>query len=60
MAETRVYATGKRKCAIARVWLAPGDGTISINGKTVMEYFCRRTLEALLREGQKPAGAQHV
>ncbi|MBB6053029.1 30S ribosomal protein S9 [Armatimonas rosea] len=50
MAETRVYATGKRKCAIARVWLAPGDGTITINGKTVMEYFCRRTLEALIQQ----------
>ena len=48
MAETRYYGTGKRKNAIAKVWLTSGEGNISVNEKTLMEYFCRRTLEALI------------
>ncbi len=40
MADT-LYGTGKRKNAIARVWLTPGNGTITVNGKTVEEYFPR-------------------
>jgi small subunit ribosomal protein S9 len=48
MAENRYYATGKRKNAIAKVWLSQGDGSISVNGKGLLEYFCRRTLEALI------------
>jgi small subunit ribosomal protein S9 len=39
MADNRHYATGKRKTAIARVWLKPGDGTIQVNNLTVEEYF---------------------
>lgn len=51
MAETRYYATGKRKNAIAKVWLTPGEGgEISINKKEVMAYFGRRTLEALIMQ----------
>ena len=34
-----IYATGKRKEAIARVWLTPGNGTITINGKTLDEWL---------------------
>ena len=34
-----IYATGKRKAAIARVWLTPGNGTITINGKTLDEWL---------------------
>jgi small subunit ribosomal protein S9 len=48
MSETRYYGTGKRKNAIAKVWLSSGEGAISVNGKSLMEYFCRRTLEALI------------
>lgn len=33
------YATGKRKSAIARTWISPGDGTIVINNKPIDEYF---------------------
>ncbi len=33
------YATGKRKSAIARTWLTPGDGTITVNNRTVDDYF---------------------
>lgn len=39
MAETKYYATGKRKTAIARVWLKPGNGAIAVNNRTVEEYF---------------------
>ncbi|MCK5226843.1 MAG: 30S ribosomal protein S9 [Desulfobulbaceae bacterium] len=39
MAEQRLYATGKRKTAIARVWLKPGEGTIQVNKKSMDEYF---------------------
>jgi small subunit ribosomal protein S9 len=34
-----IYATGKRKCAIAKVWLTPGSGTMTINGKTLDEWL---------------------
>lgn len=37
--ETTVYATGKRKCAIARTWLRPGSGNITINDRPVDDYF---------------------
>ena len=37
----RYYGTGKRKNAIARVWLFEGDGSIEVNKKGVLEYFCR-------------------
>lgn len=39
MADTRYYATGKRKTAIARVWLKPGSGAIQVNKKDVDDYF---------------------
>lgn len=39
MAQDRYYATGKRKTAIARVWLTPGSGKVTVNKKTADEYF---------------------
>lgn len=58
MAETtRYYGTGKRKNAIAKVWLWPGDGTIEINKRTPGAYFGRRTLEALIHQ---PFEATHT
>jgi small subunit ribosomal protein S9 len=52
MAETvqYYYGLGRRKCAIARVRLVPGDGRIMINGKTVADYFGRPALEAVVRQ----------
>ena len=44
----RVYATGKRKNSIARVWLKRGDGKISVNGKTLDKYFARPVLQLSL------------
>ena len=45
----RAYATGKRKDAIARVWIRPGSGKITVNGKEMKEYFARPVLSMILR-----------
>ena len=37
------YATGRRKESTARVWLKPGSGTMTVNGRTMDEYFGRET-----------------
>ena len=47
---TARYATGKRKTAIARVWLSAGDGSIIVNGKPVDEYFERATARMIVRQ----------
>ena len=41
MAEVNYYGTGRRKTSIARVWLRPGEGKISINNREAGEYFPR-------------------
>lgn len=45
MAEVNYYGTGRRKTSIARVWLRPGEGKISINNREVGEYFPRESWE---------------
>ena len=40
----RAYATGKRKDAIARVWIKPGSGKVTVNGKDINAYFARPVL----------------
>jgi small subunit ribosomal protein S9 len=49
-AKGRAYATGKRKNAIARVWLKPGSGKITINTKDFDKYFARPVLQMLLKQ----------
>ena|SRR5689334_11134910 len=49
-AQGRAYATGKRKNAVARVWIKPGAGRISVNAKTYEEYFARPVLQMLLKQ----------
>jgi small subunit ribosomal protein S9 len=46
----RSYATGRRKNAIARVWLKPGKGEIQVNGKRVGQYFARPVLRMLITQ----------
>jgi small subunit ribosomal protein S9 len=46
----RAYATGKRKNAVARVWLKPGVGKISVNSKDYEQYFARPVLQMLLKQ----------
>ncbi|MBI4953501.1 MAG: 30S ribosomal protein S9 [Myxococcales bacterium] len=50
MADTRLYATGKRKTAIARVWLKPGTGEITINSRKSDDYFVRETSRMVMRQ----------
>ncbi len=45
-----IYATGKRKTAVARVWVAPGTGTIVVNDRPVDEYFERETSRMIVRQ----------
>ena len=49
MAAAVQYATGKRKYAIARAWLSPGTGAITVNTKTVEQYFPRPTLRSVVQ-----------
>jgi small subunit ribosomal protein S9 len=46
----RAYATGKRKNAVARVWIKPGSGKASINGRDLEVYFARPVLRMILQQ----------
>lgn len=50
----RAYATGRRKDAVARVWIKPGSGRFTVNGKEGDAYFARPTLRMIVRQ---PFGA---
>ena len=45
----KFYATGKRKESIAKVWIQKGEGKISVNNKSLKEYFCRESLEYIVK-----------
>ncbi len=49
-AVSRFYATGKRKNSIARVWMMPGNGKITINDKSMDQYFGRDVLKMIIRQ----------
>ncbi len=57
-AQGRSYATGKRKNAIARVWIKPGPGKITVNGRDVEIYFARPVLRMLLNQPFNAAGRE--
>lgn len=50
MAELQFYGTGRRKNAIARVRLVPGEGRVVINGRPLEEYFGQKILELMVRQ----------
>ncbi|MEN9578683.1 MAG: High confidence in function and specificity [Pseudomonadota bacterium] len=50
MSEATSYATGRRKTAVARVWLSPGTGNVQVNGVTADEYFERATSRMIARQ----------
>ncbi|MCX5880139.1 MAG: 30S ribosomal protein S9 [Deltaproteobacteria bacterium] len=50
MAEERLHSVGKRKSAVARVWMKPGTGTITVNRKPIEEYLKRETDRILIRQ----------
>ena len=54
----RSYATGKRKDAIARVWIKPGSGKVMVNGKEMNSYFARPVLQMILRQPFQVAGVE--
>ena len=49
-AQGRSYATGKRKDAVARVWIKPGSGKITVNGREQEVYFARPTLRLVINQ----------
>ncbi|ATE65625.1 30S ribosomal protein S9 [Rhizorhabdus dicambivorans] len=49
-AQGRAYATGRRKDAVARVWLKPGTGKITVNGRDQEVYFARPTLRLVINQ----------
>jgi small subunit ribosomal protein S9 len=55
-AQGRAYATGKRKNAVARVWIKPGAGKIVVNTKDFNQYFARPVLQMLLKQPLQAAG----
>ncbi len=54
----RSYATGKRKDAIARVWIRPGSGKVTVNGKEINTYFARPVLQMILKQPFQVAGVE--
>lgn len=54
----RSYATGKRKNAIARVWVKPGTGKITVNGRDFVTYFARPVLQMVVQQPVVAAARQ--
>jgi small subunit ribosomal protein S9 len=52
----RYYATGRRKTSVARVWVSPGTGTMTVNGQPIGQYFRRQTLELIVRQPLEHVG----
>jgi len=50
MADVRIYATGKRKTAVARVWISSGSGKITVNDRSSDDYFVRETNRMIMRQ----------
>ena len=55
-AQGRAYATGKRKDAVARVWIKPGSGNVTVNGRDLVTYFARPVLRMMIAQ---PFGVAH-
>ncbi len=56
MAEARYYGTGRRKSSVARVYLVPGTGKITINKKDIEDYFGLETLKLIVRQPLEATG----
>ncbi|HHT62277.1 MAG: 30S ribosomal protein S9 [Bacillota bacterium] len=50
MAEVKYYGTGRRKNAVAKVWIVPGDGQVTVNERELEQYFGKKTLEMIVRQ----------
>ena len=58
MATVKYYGTGRRKSSVARVYLVPGSGKITINKKDIDEYFGLETLKLIVRQPVTLTGTQ--
>ena len=54
----RSYATGRRKDAVARVWIKPGSGKVTVNGKAMDVYFARGVLQMVIGQAFTVAGVE--
>jgi small subunit ribosomal protein S9 len=54
----RSYATGKRKDAVARVWIKPGSGKVTVNGREIEVYFARPVLRMVIGQAFTVAGVE--
>ncbi len=50
MTDKRIYATGKRKTAIARVWMKEGSGAFTVNSRNFDDYFTREVLKKIIQQ----------
>ena len=50
MSEERYYATGRRKTSVARGWLTPGEGNVTINKRSIDDYLKRETAKMIIRQ----------
>lgn len=50
MAEVKYYGTGRRKNAIAKVWVVPGEGQVVVNERQLDQYFGKKTLEMIVKQ----------
>jgi small subunit ribosomal protein S9 len=50
MTDKRIYATGKRKTAVARVWMKEGSGTFTVNNRNFDDYFTRDVLKKIIQQ----------
>lgn len=50
MAEVKYYGTGRRKNAIAKVWVVPGEGNVRVNERELDAYFGKKTLEMIVKQ----------
>ncbi|MBM3594365.1 MAG: 30S ribosomal protein S9 [Alphaproteobacteria bacterium] len=57
-AQGRAYATGRRKDAVARVWVMPGSGKVTVNGRDQEVYFARPSLRLVINQPFKVAGRE--
>ena len=55
----RAYSTGKRKDAVARVWIKKGSGKVMVNKKPVTEYFARPTLQMIIQQAFSVSGVEN-
>lgn len=58
MSKVKFYATGRRKVAAAKVWITPGSGVITINGRSADIYFGREVLQMLIRQPFEETGTK--